>query len=696
MRVEDIARVRNVALVGHGQSGKTSLTEALLFATGAIERLGSVEAGTTASDTDAEEVARQISISLACLPCVWQGHKLNLLDTPGYAEFGGEVMAGLRVADAAVVVVDAAAGVEVQTERYARAAGERGLPRLVAITKLDKEHTDFLRALDQVRDRMKCSAVAVALPIGSQAGLQGVVDLVRGKVYLAQEGKETEAPVPAEMADLVAQRQEQLQEAAAEADDELTEKYLTEGALTSEEVVRGLRAACLAGKVVPVVPLAATRMVGVRVLLDTLVADLPSPLDRGEVEGKDPRTGEVMRLAPTADAPLCALVFKTTADPYAGRLSYFRVYSGTLHGDSQVYNSTRGERERMGSLLAPTGRKQQGVPSISAGDMGLVAKLHATATGDTLCEEARPILLPAIELPTPVYSVAIKAKSRGDEDKVGSALARLCEEDPTIQFSMNPETKETILSGMGDLHLEVVVGKLQRKYGVEVETGAPKIPYRETIRGRSRVQGRHKKQTGGRGQFGDVWMRFEPVERGAGFEFVDEVRGGAVPKNFIPAVEKGVREALEQGVLAGYPLTDLRVILDDGSSHPVDSSDIAFRLAAHLAVQKGCLEADPVLLEPVMEVEVAVPSEHMGDVIGVLNSKRGSILGMEPMGDSQVVRALVPLAEMATYASELRSVTGGRGSYTMRFSHYQEVPPHLAQGIIEASKQEKQAQGAGR
>lgn len=689
MKLDGIERLRNVALVGHGQAGKTSLAEAVLFAAGVTERLGSVDAGSTVSDTDPEEMERKISISMAFLPCEWEGRKINLLDTPGYADFTGEVVAALRVADAAIVVVDAAAGVQVQTHRYSQLAAGRGLPRLAVIGKLDKEHTGFPRALAEVRERLNCPAIALTLPIGSQANLRGVVDLVKNVAWLSAEGKETQGPIPEEMADEVAQYRKTLIEAAAESDDQLMEKYFEEETLSPGEIAQGLRAATLAGKVVPTLAAAPARGVGIRPLLEAVVANLPSPREAAAAVGSNPRSGEQQQRPPSSDAPMSALVFKTTADPYAGRLTHFRVYSGTLHSDSQIYNSGRGERERVGPLLTPAGRRHQGVPSISAGDMGLVAKLHVTGTGDTLCDESNAIVLPGIELPASVFSLAIRARSRADEDKVGSALARIVEEDPTIRFSMNPETKETILSGMGDLHLEIAVSRLQRKFGVAVETGAPKIPYRETVRGRSRVQGRHKRQTGGRGQFGDVWVRFEPLPRGAGFEFVDEVRGGAVPRNFIPAVEKGIREAMERGVLAGYPLTDLRAILDDGSSHPVDSSDLAFKTAGSIALQKGVQEAGPALLEPIVEVEVVVPAEQMGDVIGGLNSKRGNILGMEPRADLQQVRALVPLAEMATYASELRSLTGGRGSYTMGFSHYQEVPAHLAQAIIQAAKQEK-------
>jgi len=696
MRIYETGGLRNVALIGHGQSGKTSVAEALLFVSGVTDRLGSVDEGTTVSDSDEEEIARKTSISLSFVPCEWAAAKINLLDTPGYADFSGEVSAGLRVADGVVVVVDAGAGVEVQTETYASMAAERGLPRVVAITKLDRENTDFARTLAEVRDRLQCNAVALTIPIGSEAAVKGVVDLVKGVAYTTADGKETEGPVPDDMADVIAEYREKVVEAAAEADDELMEKYLEEESLSADEIARGLHAATVAGKVVPTLALAATNLMGVRALLDTVVADLPSPKEMGAVKGTEPRSQEEQERPVDPEAPLSALAFKTTADPYAGRLTYFRVYSGALHGDAACYNATQGVRERVGSPLSSVGKKQEAVPSVPAGDIGLVAKLQTTVTGDTLCDEGNPIVLPGIEFPTPVFSRAISAASRADEDKIGSALARLSEEDPTIQFSMNPDTKESILSGLGDLHLEVIVSRLQRKFGIELQTGAPKVAYKETIRGNARVQGRFKRQTGGRGQFGDVWVRLEPLPRGEGFEFVDEVRGGSVPRNFIPAVEKGIREAMGKGYLAGYPLTDFRAILDDGSHHQVDSSDLAFKIAGSIALQKAAEEAGLQLLEPVVEAEVVVPAEQMGDVIGGLNGKRGNILGMEPKGSYQVVRALVPIAEMSNYSSELRSVTGGRGSYSMRFSHYQEVPPHLAQQIVDAAKEEKQREAAGR
>ncbi len=691
MKVYKTDLLRNLALIGHGQSGKTSISEVALSYAGLTDRLGSIEEGTTVSDSDPEEISRTTSISLTILPFEWEGCKVNLLDTPGYADFGGEVAAALRVADGAVLVVDAAAGVEVQTERYSEDATEKGLPRLIAVNKLDRENTDFARTLAEVRQSLRCNAVAISIPVGSEANLRGVVDLVKGVCYTASEGKESEGPIPDDMAATVDEYRDKLVEAAVEADDELMEKYLEEETLSPKEIVQGLRAATLAGKVVPTLALSASKMLGIRSLLNTIVADLPAPNEMGPVKGTNPRTGEEQERSVDPDASLSALVFKTIADPHAGRLTCFRVYSGTIHSDTQTYNANRDERERLGTLLCPVGRKQEAVSVVPAGDIGLVAKLHATVTGDTLCDESDPITLPGIDFPLPVFSLAISAKSRSDEDKVGGALARLSEEDPTIRFAMNPDTKESILSGVGDLHLEVTVSRLQQKFGVEVQTAVPKIPYKETVRGSARVQGRFKRQTGGRGQFGDVWVRLEPRGRGEGFEFVDAVKGGSVPRNFIPAVEKGIREAMVKGALAGYPMTDFRATLDDGSSHPVDSSDMAFKIAGSIAWQKAAEEAGVILLEPIVEVDVSIHGDQMGDVISVLNTKRASILGMEPRGGSQVVRATAPLAEMANFASELRSITGGRGAYTMQFSHYQEVPAHLAPAIVEATKKEKEA-----
>jgi elongation factor G len=693
MRKHAIEQLRNLALIGHGGSGKTSLAEAMLFDAGVIERLGATQSGTTVSDSDPDEVARQISISAALLPLEWKGCKLNVMDTPGYADFMGEVIACLRVADAAVLVVDALSGIEVQAERYWHMAVELGLPRLVVLNKLDKEHTDFGRALDEVRRRLRCRAVLLNVPLGDQDRMSGVVDLLTLQAHRPQSAAEQVAEAPAEAKAKAETYREQFVEAAAESDDELTAKYLEEETLSDEEVRHGLRAATLAGGAVPVVCCAATGNLGVISLLDAIIAYLPSPSDRPPAGGINPRTQAEETREASADAPLAALVFKTMADPYAGRLTLFRTYSGVLAADATVYNAKRESRERIAQPFFPHGKGQEAAPAVSAGDVGVLAKLHETLTGDTLCDDGQPILLPAPKFPDPVYSLALRPKSKGDEDKVGSALNRLMEEDPTLRVSNDPRTRETILSGLGDLHLEVTVDRLKRKFGVEVETGAPKVAYLETARTSVRVQGRHKKQSGGRGQYGDVWVILEPLERGGGFEFVNGIVGGVIPRNFIPAVERGVREAMERGVIAGCPVTDIRIRLVDGSHHSVDSSDLAFKIAGSLALQKAVQEADPVLLEPVMEVEVVVPDSMMGDIMGALSGKRGRILGAEPaalMAGGQAVRAHVPLAEMFTYASELRSMTGGRGSYAMKFSHYEELPPHLAQPIISKAQQERE------
>jgi elongation factor G len=685
--------IRNVAVVGHGGSGKTSLAEALLFAARVVDRLGNVEAGTTASDSDPDEIERHISISLALVPYEWREHKINLLDTPGYADFIGEVVSCLRVADGAIVTLDAVAGVEVQTERYWQMARERGVVALIAVNKMDKEGADFAGALQSARDRLGCNVVAGYVPIGKAQALRGVVDLLGEQALVYAGGKVTREAPPADMADEIASAREALMEAAAEADDELTEKYLEQGALTTEEMQRGLRAAVLAGTTVVAVPVAATVGVGIDAVADAVIAYLPCPAEAPAQTAALGDGAEQVKLQADADQPLAAFVFKITADPYAGRLTVFRVYSGVAHSDTNVYNANHRRRERVGQIFIPRAKQQEALAAVGAGDMGVVAKLHETVTGDTLCDEQRQVILPPFEFPSPVLAVSVQPKTKGDEDKVSSGLDRLREEDPTISVSVDHDTRETLLSGMGDLHLEVIVGRLKRKFGVEVETATPRVAYRETITRTVQVQGKYKRQTGGRGQYGDVWLRLEPLPHGAGFEFADEVVGGAVPRNYIPSVEKGVAEAMQRGVVAGYPLVDVLVALYDGSYHNVDSSDMAFKIAGSMALQKAVAEADPKLLEPVMNVEVVVPDQHMGDIIGHLNGKRGRIQGMEPgPAGTQIVRAQVPLAEMFAYATELRSMTQGRASYTMKFSHYEEVPGHIAQRIIEEAQQRKEEQ----
>ncbi|HPL26717.1 MAG TPA: elongation factor G [Anaerolineae bacterium] len=686
-----VARLRNIVLVSHGGAGKTSLSEAMLFNSGAINRLGRVDEGTTVSDYDPEEVRRKFSVNTAILPCEWAGHKINVLDTPGYMDFQGEVKAACRVADAAVVVVEAAAGVEVGTELDWAYLDEQGLPRLVFVNKMDRENANWQQALDQLRDKFSTTFVAVQIPIGAQASFAGYVDLVTMQAHMGPEG--TPADIPADVAAQAAELRQSMMETAAESDDELVMKYLDGQELTAEEVQRGLAAAARSGRIVPVLCGSAAQNIGVRALLDALVAYEPDPAGRPAV-AQNPATGEEETLTPGPDQPFAALVYKTMADPFVGKLTYFRVYSGSLHSDSRVYNPGRSTEERVGQLYMIRGKEQVPVDQVRAGDMGAVAKLQVTNTGDTLCDRGHPLLLAGIEFPKPVFSAAVFPKTKTDLDKMGPGLGRLTEEDPTLRVHRDADTNETILSGMGESHVEIAVRRLHAKFGVEIATDVPKIPYRETITKTASAQGRHKKQTGGRGQFGDVFVRFEPLPRGAGFEFADEVFGGAVPKNFIPAVEKGLREAILKGVVAGYPTVDIKAALYDGSYHPVDSSEIAFKLAAHLAFEKGIAEAGPVLLEPVMSVTITVPDQFMGDILGDLNTRRARVQGMGQERGKSVVTAEVPLAEMQRYATSLRAITQGRGLFTMEFSHYEEVPSHTAQGVIEAARKAKEAEKA--
>jgi elongation factor G len=686
----DIAKIRNVAFVGHGGVGKTSLVEATLFACGATTRLGRVDDGTTTTDFDPDEIKRKISLNTAAAFCDHKGYRLNLIDTPGYGDFVADARAGLRVADAAVVVVDAVAGVQVQTEKVWKFANEYNLPRVVVINRLDRERADFARTLESIQKRLKGRLVPLQLPIGSESGFSGIVDLITMRALVWTDGKAKDAEIPADLTESAKSHREKLTEAAAETDDDLLAKYLEEGSIGEAEMLEALRKAIMSGGLVPVLCAAATRGIGVAPLLDLIVKELPSPADQGEVEGVDARTKAAARRAPDPKAPLCALVFKTISDPHVGKLSVFRVYSGTLRSDSQVFNATRDSRERIGHLGWLSGKTQKPVEALGPGEIGVVAKLKDTLTGDTLGEEAHPVVLPGISFPEPAISFAIQPKSRGDEDKISTALHRMAEEDPTLHHHYDPETKQLLVSGMGQLHVEVVVERMKRKYNVDVSLLPPRIPYKETVKGRSEVQGKYKKQTGGRGQYGDTWLRIEPLARGGGFELVDDIFGGAIPRNFIPSVEKGVRDCMKRGILAGYPVVDLKVTLYDGSYHDVDSSDMAFQIAASMGLQKGFMEARPCLLEPVMNVEVTAPAEGAGDVIGDLNGRRGRIVGMEPDGDVVAVRAQVPMSEMLTYESTLRSMTGGRGGYSMEFSHYEEVPGQLAEKVVAAARAEKE------
>ncbi len=686
----DIGKIRNVAFVGHGGVGKTSLVEAILFGCSATSRLGRVDDGTTTTDFDPDEIKRKISLNTAAAFCDYKGHRLNLIDTPGYGDFVADARAGLRVAGAAVVVVDAVAGVQVQTEKVWKFANDYGLPRAIVINRLDRERADFYRTFESVQKRLKGRLVPLQLPIGSESGFSGVVDLIAMRALVSGDGKAREAEIPGDLAETAKSYREKLTEAAAETDDDLLAKYLEEGSIGEAEMLEALRKAIMSGGVVPVLAASATRNIGIAALMDLIVKEFPSPADQGEVEGTDTRTKAAVKRAPDPKAPVCALVFKTISDPHVGKLSVFRVYSGTLRSDSQVFNASRDSRERVGHLGWLFGKTQKPVDSLGPGEIGVVAKLKDTMTGDTLCEEGQPTVLPGISFPEPAISFAIQPKTRGDEDKISTVLQRMAEEDPTLHHHYDPETKQLLVSGIGQLHVEVVVERMKRKYNVDVSLLPPRIPYKETVKGRAEVQGKYKKQTGGRGQYGDTWLRIEPMVRGGGFEFVDDISGGAVPRNFIPSVEKGVRDCMKRGILAGYPVVDLKVTLYDGSYHDVDSSDMAFQIAASMGLQKGFMEARPCLLEPVMNVEVTAPAEGAGDVIGDLNGRRGRIVGMEPDGDVVAVRAQVPMSEMLTYESTLRSMTGGRGGYSMEFSHYEEVPGQLAEKVVAAQRAEKE------
>jgi elongation factor G len=689
----ETGKIRNIGVVGHSGVGKTSLVESLLFATGAVTRLGRVDDGSTTTDFDPDEIKRKISINTAVAYLDYKGHRINVVDTPGYGDFIADARAALRVVEAAVVVVDAVAGVQVQTEKVWKFATEFELPRAIVVNRLDRERADFFRTLESITRRLKGRVVPVHIPVGEEAGFRGFVDLVTQKATVYTDGKPAEAPIPAEAADRVKEWREKLVEAAAETDDDLLAKYLEEGSLDEAEMLEALRAGIAQGKIIPVLCAAATKSIGSQALLDLIIHEFPSPADRPEIGGTDLKAKQAGTRAADPKAPVTAQVFKTLSDPHIGKLSLFRVYAGTLRADSTLLNPGRGVKERMGHVSWLQGKTQKNVESLGPGEIGVAQKLKETLTGDTLCDEAQPFELPRITFPEPAINFAVQPKTRGDEDKISSALARIAEEDPTVHHHFDPETKQLLISGVGSLHVEMTVERMKRKYNVDVSLLPPRIPYKETVKGRAEGQGKYKKQTGGRGQYGDTWLRVEPMSRGGGFEFVDDIFGGAVPRNFIPSVEKGVRDCMKKGIFAGYPVVDLKVTLYDGSYHDVDSSDMAFQIAASMGLQKVFLEAHPILLEPVMNVEVTTPADVAGDIIGDMNSRRGRIVGMEPTGETAVVRASVPMAEMLTYESSLRSMTGGRGGYSMEFSHYEEVPAFLAEKIVKDVKAEKEKAG---
>ncbi|MEK7338212.1 MAG: elongation factor G [candidate division NC10 bacterium] len=689
MKGFDTARIRNVGMLGHGGDGKTSLTEALLFATGSVPRLGRIEDGTTSTDFEEDEVKHQKSINVAVAFCEWRGHRINLVDTPGFSNFLADTRSAVRVLDTALILMSAASGVKVTTTKVWGYAEAEGVPRVLYVNKMDRDRANFPRVLEDARKNLSAHATPVMLPMGAEAAFRGVITLLSMRALTSAPdgtGKVSEGPIPAEFAKEAEAARHALLEQVAESDDALLEKYLETGTLEEADLKAGLRRAILLGKLIPVCCGSATKVVGIQALLDFIAEYLPSPADRPPVEGTDPKTKQRVSRPPREEAPLVAQVFKTFADPYAGKISLVRVYGGVLSADAPVYNATRQVKERIGQLTLLRGKAQTPVPAVGPGEVCALVKLKETATGDTLADEKAPVLLEPIPLPNPVISYAIAPKSKGDEERMSAALARLREEDPSLQVGRDQQTRETLISGMGRVHIEVAVERLKRKFGVEVQMQKPRVPYKETFRGTVQAQGKYKKQTGGRGQYGDCWIKLEPVPRGKGYEFANQIVGGVIPGKFIPAVEKGIVEAMEGGVLAGYPVVDVKITLYDGSYHSVDSSEMAFKIAGSLGFKKAAAQATPVLLEPIMTVEVVAPDECVGDIIGDLNSRRGRVMGVEGRARNQAIKAQVPLAEMLEYAPQLRSLTGDRGDYTMEFSHYEEVPPPIQERVVAEAK----------
>ncbi len=681
-----LERIRNIGIVAHIDAGKTTTTERILFYTGRVHRLGEVDEGSATMDWMVQERERGITITSAATTCFWRDHRINIIDTPGHVDFTIEVERSLRVLDGAVVILSGVEGVQPQSETVWRQADRYHVPRILYVNKMDRVGADFLRVVEMVRERLGAPAVPVQLPVGSEEAFQGVVDLVRMKsiLYLDDLGtRSSETAIPPEMRDLVEAYREKLLEAAAECDDAVMAKYLDGQPVSEADLKRALRKGTLAGKLVPVLAGSSFRNKGVQPLLDAVVDYLPSPLDVGAVRGTHPRTGEPEERPVDEQAPFCALAFKIMTDPYVGKLTYFRVYSGTLRAGSYVFNASRGVRERVSRILLMHANHREDIPEATAGNVVAAVGLRETTTGDTLCEESAPIVLEPIQFPEPVISVAVEPKTKADSDKLSAALAKLAEEDPSFRVRFDPETGQTLIAGMGELHLEIITDRLVREFKVEAHVGRPQVAYRETIRQPARGEGRFIRQTGGRGQYGHAVVEIEPLPRGAGFEFVDRITGGVIPKEFIKPVEEGVREAMETGVLAGYPVVDVRVTLVDGSYHEVDSSELAFKIAGSLAFKDAAQKAKPVLLEPVMKVEVTTPEAYMGDVLADLNARRGRIQAMEQRQGLRVITALVPLAEMFGYATDLRSRTQGRAVYTMEFSHYEEVPATVAEQVLQ-------------
>ncbi|MBF8266911.1 MAG: fusA [Dehalococcoidia bacterium] len=670
-----VERLRNIVLLSHSGAGKTSLAEALLFATGATSRMGRVDDGNTVSDYEPEEIRRRSSTQMALVPCLWNEHKINLIDTPGYADFLGEVISGLRVADGAMVVVAAPSGIEVGTEQMWELLDQQSIPRILFVNKMDRENADYSRTVTSLQQRFGRKCVSIHIPMGSEAGFRGVLNIL---------GPSQDCPP--ELSRDMEEARERLAEAAAESDDDLAIKYLEGEPITEAELKEGLRKGVASGQIVPILAGSATSGIGIRELLDALIDYMPSPGDVAPPAARNPASQQESTLRPEAGDSLAALVFKTSADPYVGRMSYFRVYSGTLASDSQAWNTNKGQAERIGQLFTPRGKNQEQTPLVSAGDIGAVAKLNFTTTGDTLCQKEHPWTLAGISFPEACHTVAVSPKSKQDVDKMSTALSRIVEEDPSLRVFREPDTGEILLSGLGDSHVEVAGDKIRRKFGTDLILQVPKVPYKETITVTTRVEYKHKKQTGGHGQYGHVFLELEPLARSSGFEFGERVVGGNVPREYYPAVEKGVIKSLDEGVIAGYPVVDIRVILYDGSFHPVDSSGMSFEIAGGHAFRKGLSLAQPVLLEPIMKAQVKVPDSFTGEVTGDLNTKRARILGMFPQDGYTIISVEVPQSAMLRYSTDLRSLTQGKGSFTLEFDHYDPVPAHLAERVAEEAK----------
>ncbi|KAB0669300.1 elongation factor G [Oryzomonas sagensis] len=681
----DTSKLRNLGIIAHGGAGKTSLSEAILFNAGMIDRLGRVDDGTATMDFEPEEIKRKISITSALDHCEWNGHSVHIVDTPGYGNFIADTRACMRALDCAVIIISAISGIKAQTEDIWGWANEFEIPRVAFVNKMDRERANFLRAIDGMEKALGARGVPIQMPIGAEDAFAGVIDLIHMKAcFYPKDGSGTctEGEIPAEYRDEAARLREYMVEIVAEAYDALTEKYLDSGELTVEEIIDGLRVGTMRNTFTAVLCGSAVQNIGVRQLMDAICDYLPSPLDRTKAVGTEPKSGATIERAPDEKEPFSALVFKTTSDPFTGKITIFRIYSGVLNSDSTILNSTKGIEERIGQIYELEGKKQHPIKQAVAGDIVAVAKLKETVTGDTLCDAVKPIVYEPAQQLQPVISYAIAPKTKADEDKIHGALHRMIEEEPTLQSHRDPQTKEFIISGMGQVHLEVIVEKLKRKFGVEVVLKTPKVPYLETIRASTKVQGKYKKQSGGRGQYGDCWIEMSPTARGEGYQFDDKIVGGVIPRQYIPAVDKGIQEAAQEGYLAGYPVVDFRVALYDGSFHTVDSSEMAFKVAGSMAFKKAMELCKPVLLEPIVNMTVTVPDESMGDVIGDLNSRRGKVVGVEPKANSQIIRAIVPMSEVLAYSNDLKSMTSDRGLFSMAFSHYEELPTHLSQKVI--------------